>query len=180
MRTCFRKLARAPFLTVMVQNNFIEHSSRWFPSLVLVDFVGAELLQGQGVGDRFACRLNGELVMNITDGETLTVYRTNGNSPFFLRNSSQLGDVPSGLYGIEIHDITIFARERPQSEGPQRKGPHMEEPQREGPQREGPQREGPQREGPQREGPQREGHQSERPQSEGPQSEGPQSEGPQC
>ena len=38
----------------MIQNNFIEHSSRWFTSLVLVHFSQAKLFKGQRVSNRLA------------------------------------------------------------------------------------------------------------------------------
>ena len=41
-------------LTVVIQYDFVEHSSRGFPALVLVDHVSAQLLQGQGVRYGFA------------------------------------------------------------------------------------------------------------------------------
>ena len=71
----------------MVQNDFIEHSSGWLPALVLVNFFWTQFLQCQGVSDRFTCGLDGELVLNIADGKSLTIYSTYGNTPFFFWNS---------------------------------------------------------------------------------------------
>ena len=50
-------------------------------------------------------RLNGKLVINISNGESLTINCANGYSPFLLRNSGQLGNVTCRL---KIKLIFIF------------------------------------------------------------------------
>ena len=59
--------------TVMIQNDFVEHSSGRFSALILVNSLASNFFQGQRISDRFACGLNGELVMNIADGVPLAV-----------------------------------------------------------------------------------------------------------
>lgn len=47
-------------LTVMIEDDLIEHAARWFPALVLVHHVGAQFLQRERVRDGFGGRLRGD------------------------------------------------------------------------------------------------------------------------
>ena len=53
------------YITIVVQHYLVEHSARRLSTLVSVNQLCAQLLKRQSVCDRFRCRLNGELVMDI-------------------------------------------------------------------------------------------------------------------
>ena len=84
-------------LTVVIQYDFVEHSTGWFPALILVDQFGAQLFQRERIGDGFAGRLDGELVVDVADGKPLAVHRANRNAPFLLGHTRQLRNVSGTL-----------------------------------------------------------------------------------
>ena len=47
-------------LTIMIEDDLIEHAARWFPALVLVHHVCAQFLQRERVRDGFGGRLRGD------------------------------------------------------------------------------------------------------------------------
>ena len=51
--------------------------------------------------------LDGEFVVDIANGEPLSVYRTDGDAPFLLGSSGQLRDVASGLRNKRKKKVSV-------------------------------------------------------------------------
>ena len=51
-------------LTIMIEDDLIEHAARWFPALVLVHHVCAQFLQRERVRDGFGGRLRGNSALS--------------------------------------------------------------------------------------------------------------------
>ena len=60
---------------------------------VLVHDLRPELVEGDGVGERLAARLDGELRVDVAEGEALPVHRADGTRP-------QVGVVPRELGNV--------------------------------------------------------------------------------
>ena len=60
---------------------------------VLVHDLRPELVEGVGVGERLAARLDGELRVDVAEGEALPVHRADGTRP-------QVGVVPRELGNV--------------------------------------------------------------------------------
>ena len=61
--------------TISVKSNLVEVSPAWFVANVLMNLLMAQVLQTHCIGEWFAAGLQGEGLVNIAKGQSVTIHR---------------------------------------------------------------------------------------------------------
>ena len=89
-------------LTVVVEDELVEHAAAGFLADVAVHRFGAEFVEGDGVGQRLGTRLDGEGHLDVADRVALAVDGAQTDAPVVGVHALQLRDVRGHLAAVLV------------------------------------------------------------------------------